>query len=210
MVSGSFLGGQMTYRLRSYKIPGIVGSILVVVGMILFASMTGATHRIDVIYGMIVTGLGVGLQLPVYTVAVQNIAPRAQMGAATASTIFFRSVGSTVGVATFGSILLTSYHRDFARAIPPGTPPGALTYFANPLLLVQMHTQLEAAFGKIPGGLDLMRTLLASVRAALVHGLHLIFLASAIVMTFAVVLNLLLKNVRLRSHHVPESEPPVH
>jgi EmrB/QacA subfamily drug resistance transporter len=209
VVSGSFLGGQMTYRLRSYKIPGIVGSILVVAGMILFATMTGSTHRIDVVCGMIMTGLGVGLQLPVYTVAVQNVAPRAQMGAATASTIFFRSVGSTVGVATFGSILLTGYHRDFARGIPPGTPPEALAYFANPLLLVQMHAQLEAAFGQMAGGLDLMRVLLASVRAALVHGLHLIFLASAFVMAFAVVLNLLLKNVRLRSHHVPESEPPV-
>jgi hypothetical protein len=159
---------------------------------------------------MIVTGLGIGLQLPVYTVAVQNVAPRAQMGAATASTIFFRSVGSTVGVAAFGSILLTSYHRDFANGIPPGTPPGALQYFNNPLLLVQMRAQLEVAFGQMAGGLDLMRVLLANVRAALVHGLHLIFLASAIVMTLAVVLNLLLKNVRLRSHHVPEAEPPVH
>ena len=43
MVSGSFLGGQMTYRLRSYKIPGIVGSVLVVIGMILFARMDGST-----------------------------------------------------------------------------------------------------------------------------------------------------------------------
>jgi EmrB/QacA subfamily drug resistance transporter len=208
-VVGSFLGGQMTYRLRSYKVPGIVGSVLVVIGMILFARMDASTQRIDVVFGMIIAGLGIGLQLPVYTVAVQNVAPRAQMGAATASTIFFRSVGSTVGVATFGSILLTSYHRDFAKGIPSGTPPEALSYFANPLLLVQMREQLEAAFGQMAGGLDLMRTLLADVRTSLVHGLHLIFLASTIVMTLGVVLNLLLKNVRLRSHHVPEAEPPI-
>ena len=115
---------------------------------------------------MIVTGLGIGLQLPVYTVAVQNVSPRAQMGAATASTIFFRSVGATVGVATFGSILLTSYHRDFARGIPPQcTPPDVLKLFNNPLLLVQVRPQLEAAFGSVTGGLGLMHVLLANVRA---------------------------------------------
>ena len=63
---------------------------------------------------MIVAGLGMGLLQPVYTVAVQNVAPREQMGAATSSTIFFRSIGSTVGVAAFGSIMLTRYHDEFS------------------------------------------------------------------------------------------------
>ena len=56
-----------------------------------------------------------GLLLPAYTVAVQNAAPHKHMGIATATSTFFRSIGSTVGVAIFGSILLTHYHHDFAR-----------------------------------------------------------------------------------------------
>ena len=62
---------------------------------------------------MIVAGLGMGLLQPVYTLAVQNVAPREHMGAATSSTIFFRSIGSTVGVAAFGSMMLTQYHDEF-------------------------------------------------------------------------------------------------
>ena len=59
-----------------------------------------------------------GLLQPVYTLAVQNVAPRQLMGAATSSPIFFRQIGSTVGVAAFGSIMLTRYHAVFERGLP--------------------------------------------------------------------------------------------
>jgi hypothetical protein len=109
-----------------------------------------ATPRMSVVYGMIIAGLGMGLLQPVYTIAVQNVAPRRQMGAATSSTIFFRSIGSTVGVAAFGSMMLTRYHRDFAQSMPAHVPEVALPYFSNPLLLVQIRPQLDAAFGRVP------------------------------------------------------------
>src|SRR5579863_4569367 len=210
-VCGSFLGGQLTYRMKSYKMPGVLGSILVTCGMTIFAAMDASTPRLQVVAGMILAGLGMGLLQPVYTVAVQNVAPRAQMGAATASTIFFRAIGSTVGVALFGSVLLTNYHAEFGRRLPPGVPQEGLKYFNNPLLLVQMRPQIEALFGRYPNGLELMQTLMVNVRESLVHGLHLIFVSSACVMCGAVVLNLLLKNVPLRTHHqAPSAEPAIH
>jgi len=211
-VTGSFLGGQLTYRLRSYKLPGVLGSILVTAGMIIFALMNASTPRSQIVLGMILAGLGMGLLQPVYTVAVQNVAPRAQMGAATASTIFFRAIGSTLGVSLFGSVLLTSYHAKFVANLPPGVPEAGLKFFDNPLMLVQMRPQLETLFGQTPSGPALLETLMLNVRASLVHGLHLIFVSSACVMGGAVLLNLLLKNVPLRSHHqaAPVAEPAMH
>ena len=147
-----------------------------------------------------------GLLLPVYTVAVQNAAPRKHMGAATASTTFFRSIGSTLGVAIFGSILLTNYHNDIANSAPAGTPKALLQPFSNPLMLVQIRDQLEAQFSRYAGGVDLLHTLMANVRTALIHGLHRIFFTSAFIMAAAVLLNLLLKNVPLRKH-AHDSEP---
>jgi hypothetical protein len=146
---------------------------------------------------------------PVYTVAVQNVAPRKYMGAATASTAFFRSIGSTMGVAIFGSVLLTKYHADFAAGIPPSTPPEALKLFSNPLRLAQMRDKLDAAFGHSPAGLQLLQTLLANVRISLLHGLQRVFFASAVIMTLAVILHLMLRDVPLRRHHAPEPEIPV-
>jgi EmrB/QacA subfamily drug resistance transporter len=208
-VAGSIVTGQLNLRLGSYKLAAVSGSVLVAIGMILFARMGEATHRMDVVVAMIVGGFGMGLLQPVYTVAVQNVAPRKYMGAATASTAFFRSIGSTLGVAIFGSVLLTSYHRDLMVGIPSDTPAAALKLFSNPLLLRQMGPKLLQAFGQSPGGLRVLQMLLANVRTALMHGLQRIFFASAVIMSLAVLLHLALRDVPLRRHHAPEPEVPV-
>jgi hypothetical protein len=139
-----------------------------------------------------------GLLQPVYTLAVQNVAPRRQMGAATSSTIFFRSIGSTVGVAAFGSLMLTRYHALFEERMPAHVPSAALPYFSNPLMLVQIRPQLDAAFGRAPGGAELLQALLANVRTALESGLHLIFVCAAGIMVLAVLLHVALRSEPLR------------
>jgi MFS family permease len=197
-VIGSVAAGQYTSRTGRYKPLALVGSTLIALSMILFARMNGDTLRPEVLRAMIISGLGLGLIQPVYTLAVQNAAPREHMGSATASTQFFRSIGSTMGVAIFGSLLLEIYNRDFNQGVPPGTPAIALKPFSNPLMLAQIRPQLEAGFGRYPGGLQLLKVLLANVRLALVRGIHEIFFVGAIIMCCAVVLNLFLKEVRLK------------
>jgi EmrB/QacA subfamily drug resistance transporter len=208
-VFGSIASGQLVSRSGKYKGVAIAGSILVAAGMILFARMDGDTARAYVVIGMIVAGLGMGLLQPVYTLAVQNVAPRHQMGAATSSTVFFRSIGSTVGVAIFGTLMLTRYNREFAQAVPAGTPSNVLTYFSNPLMLVQIRPQIEAAMGQNPSGIALMATLFAGVRSALIHGLQLIFFWSAAIMSVAVLLHLTLRAEPLRTR-MTEPEVPMH
>jgi len=208
-VVGSITGGQTVSRTGHYKAVALIGSTLVAIGMIVFARMGVATARSEVVYGMIIAGLGMGLLQPVYTLAVQNVAPRQQMGAATSSAIFFRSIGSTVGVAVFGSIMLTRYHTAFDRAMPPHVPPAALPYFAHPLLLMQVRPQIEAAFARFPGGSALLQTLFEVVRSSLASGLHLIFVCSAVIMVLAVLLHLALRSEPLRTRSV-EPEIAVH
>jgi hypothetical protein len=143
-------------------------------------------------------------------VAIQNAASREHMGAASALPTFFRSIGSTVGVAIFGTVLLTNYQHDFAKGVPPGTPGSLLEPFLNPLMLAQRRSQLDAAFGQYAGGMALLQTLLTNVRSSLVHGINLIFISSAVIMSATVVLNLMLRNVRLR-HGAPKvDEAPPH
>ena len=205
-VVGSIAAGQFTSRTGKYKILALTGSFLLAVGMILFARMDGDTQRIEVVRGMVIVGLGIGLIQPVYTLAVQNAAPREHMGAATASSQFFRSIGSTMGVSIFGNVLLTIYKHDFANGVPPGTPSIALRPFNNPLMLAQIRPQLEAGFGHYPGGLELLKLLMGNVRISLIHGIHAIFVVGAIIMSCAVVLNAFLREVQLKSRMV---EPEV-
>lgn len=201
-VVGSFVSGQTVSRSGKYKSVAVTGSVLIAAGMILFARMNDLTAPGYVAFGMVVAGLGMGLVQPVYTIAVQNVAPHRQMGAATSSTIFFRSIGSTVGVAAFGSVMLTRYHEEFARAVPAHVPSGLLTYFSNPLLLMQMRPEIEASVAGIQGGPAVLHTLFAAVRTSLSHGIELVFFWSAIVMTGAVLLHLGLRNEPLRTQAV--------
>ncbi len=199
VVVASIVGGQAISRTGEYKAIGVIGSVLIAFGMILFARMDGETTRSYVAWAMVIAGFGMGLLQPVYTLAVQNVAPRKWMGAATSSTIFFRSIGSTVGVAAFGSVMLIQYHEEFTRAMPASVPQAALPYFENPLLLVQVRPQLEEMFGRVPGGLQLLQTLLLNVKAALTHGLQEIFFWSAAIMCAAIVLHVFLKREPLRA-----------
>ena len=206
VVIASIIGGQTISRTGEYKMLGVGGSILIAIGMIMFARMDAATARSFVATAMVIAGLGMGFLQPVYTLAVQNVAPRERMGAATSSTIFFRSIGSTVGVAAFGSVMLTQYHNEFNRSIPQGVPQAALPYFENPLLLVQVRPQLEQMFGRVPGGLQMLQTLFADVKAALMHGLQEIFFWSAVIMTASILLHIALRRVPLRARAVSDSQ----
>jgi EmrB/QacA subfamily drug resistance transporter len=209
-VLGSFASGQALSRTGKYKLLAILGSLLVAAGMILFARMDASIARSYVALGMVVAGFGMGLLQPVYTVAVQNVAPRRQLGAVTSSTIFFRSIGSTLGVAAFGSIMLTRYHSEFASAVPSHAPAGLLTYFSNPILAVQMQPQIEASFAQTPGGAAMARALFDAVRTSLSHGLEVVFFWSAAIMTAAVLVHLALRSEPLRTQMIEPDVPPMH
>jgi EmrB/QacA subfamily drug resistance transporter len=208
IVVGTFTCGQLTLRLRSYRLASVVGSVLVTIGTILFARMDGVTQASAVILAMITAGFGMGLVLPAYTVAVQNAAPQRHMGVATATSTFFRSIGSTVGVAIFGSLLLTNYHHDFSNAVPPGIPQEAMSAFSNPLLLPELRPQLETRFSQYQNGPQALETLYASVGKALLGGIEWIFRISAVLMVALVALNLMIKDVPLRHGPPPPSVEP--
>src|SRR5262249_14466183 len=143
VVVAAIIGGQAISRTGEYKLLGVAGAVLVAIGMILFARMDASTSRSYVAMAMIVAGFGMGLLQPVYTLAVQNVAPPERMGAATSSTIFFRSIGSTVGVAAFGTLMLTRYHNEFTRTIPAVVPKFVRPYFAKPRPLLQVRPPLR-------------------------------------------------------------------
>ena len=101
--------------------------------------------------------------------------------------------------------MLTQYHNEFTQSLPTGVPSAALPYFENPLLLVQMRPQLEQMFGRVPGGLQMLQSLLLGVKTALTHGLQEIFFWSAVIMSASVLLHIVLKGVPLRGRSSTEA-----
>jgi hypothetical protein len=70
-----------------------------------------------------VVGAGLGLVMQVLVLAVQNAVHFRDMGVATSSSQFFRSMGGTVGTAVFGTILSNQLAHNFAERLPAGAAP---------------------------------------------------------------------------------------
>ena len=118
VVVGSFLAGQIVSRLRRYKAVVLCGIALTVVGYLLMQGISVNTTRSQMTWRMVVLGLGIGPALPVFVLAIQNAVKPHEMGAATSSSQFFRQIGSTVGVAVFGTILTAVLTIQLPRNLP--------------------------------------------------------------------------------------------
>jgi hypothetical protein len=69
---------------------------------------------------MAVLGIGVGLCMQVLVIITQNSVAMSDMGVATSSTQFFRSLGGTFGTAIFGAVLSSRLSHYLAESLPGG------------------------------------------------------------------------------------------
>lgn len=103
MVSGTIVG-----RTGSYKIFPILGGAVSAVGMFLLSRMEPATPLWQSSLYLFVLGLGLGLSMQVLTIVVQNTVPYHDLGVATSGVTFLRTLGSSFGVALFGTVYSNS------------------------------------------------------------------------------------------------------
>jgi len=108
-VAGGRLMGRLTYRSI------LIGSMSVMtIGFVLLCGITVHTDKLEMIVFMIVAGLGMGAVYPTVGTAAQSAVEPADRGVATSSSQFFRSIGGTIGVSVFGSLM--------ARRMASGLP----------------------------------------------------------------------------------------
>jgi len=104
-VATSFLSGQWVSRSGRYKPNALVGPPVLAAGLLLLWRMDVHTTNAEAARNMVVTGIGLGLMMQVFVLAVQNSVPSRHIGSGTALIQFSRSVGSTLGVTLMGVIV---------------------------------------------------------------------------------------------------------
>ncbi|AEE44402.1 MDR family MFS transporter [Cellulomonas fimi] len=108
IMTGSVVAGQTTSRTGRYKIFPVLGTILMVIGALLFSRFGVETPFAQIFTSSVVFGLGLGLTMQPLVLAVQNAVPVRDMGVATSSSLFFRQMGGTLGTAVFLSLLFST------------------------------------------------------------------------------------------------------
>lgn len=105
MVSMSVITGQIISKTGKYKKTTIFGLAMITIGLLSLSTISAATSSSQLAIRMIITGIGLGVAMPVFNLVVQNAFTQSRLGVASASVQLFRSIGATVGVALMGSIL---------------------------------------------------------------------------------------------------------
>ncbi len=146
---GSMTAGQVARRTQLYKPVLVIGSTVTLVGMALMLLLTQDTPKWQYLLTLGLVGLGMGPAQGMFTLAVQSAVSHARVGVATASTQFFRQIGSTVGVAVFGALLTNHLAAELPRRAPQLSVAGAALDLSRAQTLVMNPRALAAA---LPGG----------------------------------------------------------
>jgi hypothetical protein len=102
----SVIVGQIMARTGRYRAIFPISFALMSVAMVLFSRMDQSASIAQIQFGILVLSCGLGGCGPVLMTATQNAADRRDIGAATSSVTFSRSIGASVGTAAFWTILL--------------------------------------------------------------------------------------------------------
>jgi EmrB/QacA subfamily drug resistance transporter len=206
MILSSVVSGQIISRTGKYKLAGIFGMAVMAVGLFLLSGMGADTDYATVVRNMIIVGLGMGPTMPVFTLASQNAVKVNQLGVVTSLTQFARSIGSTLGVALFGSLLTNQFAPAFQSALPQAIrsviPPEVLAQFQNPQIL--LNPQLADALRQ-QASPEIFDALFGAIKIGLVSSLHDVFLLGAALGAIGLVIVLFLKELPLRRSYAPSA-----
>ena len=118
LVVMGILSGLVITRTGRYKGIMLSGVAIMGAGLFLLTRLTWTSTQTQLTVAMIVLGVGLGMAMQQYTLVVQNAVARADLGVATASSQFFRNVGSTVGIAVFGTVMTSGLAAAIAGHLP--------------------------------------------------------------------------------------------
>ncbi|HXV05126.1 MAG TPA: MDR family MFS transporter, partial [Solirubrobacterales bacterium] len=115
LLAASIASGRVISRIGRYRPFPIAGTAILIVGMYLLSRLTAETEPWLASVYMFVVGIGIGLVMQVLVLVVQNDVRPAEIGVATSTATFFRSVGGSFGVAIFGAIFASELAAQLAR-----------------------------------------------------------------------------------------------
>jgi EmrB/QacA subfamily drug resistance transporter len=184
LIGASMVSGQMITRTGKYKAIAMVGVAITACGLLLLALMDVGTTYGTVLRNMMVVGVGLGLTMPVFTIAAQNAVDISRVGMVTSAIQFTRSMGGTIGAAIFGAVLSNRFASALQSAISPeaaaAVPPQMMALLRNPQALMnpEVSARMRAAG---PETLQLMAPMLVALKHALASAIADVFLWGAIV-----------------------------
>ncbi|MFE4061711.1 MDR family MFS transporter, partial [Streptomyces sp. NPDC059096] len=191
MIGGLFLSstisGQVITKTGRWKIWLVSGGALTTAGLALLGTIRYDTPYWHVAVYMAVMGLGVGMMMQNLVLATQNQVAPQDLGSASSTVTFFRSLGGAVGVSVLGAVLGNRITHYVKEGLADLGPQGAALGHAG------------TGGGGIPDLAALPAPLRPVIEAAYGHGVANVFLYAAPAALVAFILTLFIKEVALKT-----------
>jgi EmrB/QacA subfamily drug resistance transporter len=117
-IFSTVVSGRLVSRTGRYKPIMLTGGILLIIGVMTLSQISADTTTRDLAWRLALTGLGLGPAQTLFNIVIQNSAPANELGSATGMSQFTRQIGSTVGLAIFGTFLTHSLTAELPRHVP--------------------------------------------------------------------------------------------
>jgi EmrB/QacA subfamily drug resistance transporter len=179
-VAAATVTGQLISRKGRYRPFPIAGSVFILAGLSMLALLHAGSSPAVVAGILVVTGIGMGMTFQPYIIATQNAVETSNLGIATATIQFFRSMGGSLAVAALGTLLANRLAGEFAARL------------GDAAARVDTDRLLGGGAGVPSGQSD-------STQAALADALHSVFLASVPLGIAALLLAIALQERPLRT-----------
>lgn len=192
MIVTGILVGMLITRTGRYKEFTLAGVAVMGVGLWLMAGLDQSSSRLALSISVTVFGFGLGAAMQTFLLIVQNAVRRQDLGVATATTQFFRSVGSTVGIAFFGSIMTSRMADLLPKHLPGGAAEQVGTLDASSLLNPEVVKTLP-------------EPIMMALRTGMAEAMHGVFLLGIPVAVLVFIATLFIKPLPLRDTvHTPD------
>ena len=182
LLTAAIVSGRVISRIGRYRPFPIAGTAVLVVGMFLLSLLSLDSPAWVASVYMLVVGVGIGLVMQVLVLVVQNDARPENIGVATSTATFFRSVGGAFGVAIFGTIFASRLAGELAKLPDSVTSRLGSGVHLSPEQARQLPPAVHA---------DFLR--------AFEHALHGVFLFGMVLAVIPFLLSWFLREVPLRT-----------
>ena len=209
---GAALAGQVISRTGRYKALAVLGCSMLVAGFVLFSRLTPGSSAGQVVRDMIVTGLGIGVALPIFSMTVQSAFPHRMLGTVNSGRQLFANLGAAVAVPVMTAMLVNGFAHDLTRRVPAGVRPLLAHSTLDPqsLLTEEAQRAIHRRFTGLAHGDQLYAGFVHAVRSSLSSGIERIFSICIGLGVLALLLALVYPRIELArwdENGEPELEP---
>ena len=158
------MAGRLIARTGVIKPYILAGTIVLVAGFGLLASIDHRTNLGLIATGMLLVGIGVGLTVQNLVLVVQNSVASGDLGSASGGVTFFRSLGGTIGVSVLGAVLANRVSATVTeRLAAAGTQSASGSSLDLKVLPAPVREIVRAAYGDATGRIFLIAAIIAAI-----------------------------------------------